>query len=302
MVLCIIALFVFAAMGIFSAKYRGLAREALDCTIRTATLRPCASNLDERIKATIIAKVLNHSPKAAAFLHKNFQAISTLMVIIFFASTIYSGVSIYNYAVYGNCNGPQGGFCPLDVLTGGNKIPLTAIAPGVGPTLGNGSTTMVEVGCFTCPYTRQAEPAVKEFLLKHPEVKLEFRVMPLPNHENSFISAQSAFCGEEQGKFWPMHDALFSDADHSRPNLAKMAGAIGLDAGKFNSCLDSQASKDRVLSDESAAKAHGVYGTPTFFLNGSMLIGPQTLAKFEDALAGKNVTAGGGGNACPPPQ
>ncbi|MFH1107407.1 MAG: DsbA family protein [Candidatus Micrarchaeota archaeon] len=301
MVLCFIALFVFAVMGIFSARYRSLAREALDCTLRTATLRPCQGNLDERIKATVLAKLLNHSPAAARFLNRNFQAFSTLMVILFFASLAYSAVSVYNYAAYGNCNGPQGGFCPLDVLTGGNKMPLTQIPPGIGPTLGNGTVALVEVGCFTCPYTRGAEPALKEFLQGHPEVSLEFRVLPLPSHENSFISAQAAFCAEGQGKFWEMHDQLFKEADHSRENLVRMAGAIGLDADEFGYCLDSQASKDRVMQDEDAAKAHGIYGTPTFFLNGSILVGPQTLQKFEDALAGKNVTAGGGGNACPPP-
>ena len=58
MVLCFVALFVFAILGIFSAKYRLLAREALDCVVRTVTLRPCESKLDERLHSQIVAKLL----------------------------------------------------------------------------------------------------------------------------------------------------------------------------------------------------------------------------------------------------
>ncbi len=301
MVLCFVALFVFAVLGIFSAKYRTLAKEAFDCVLRTATLRPCESKLDERLKATLLAKILPHSPSTARFLNKNYQAMSILFTLLFFSSMAYSIYSTYNYAVYGNCNGPQStGFCAFDLVFGKKPSDIIPIAPGVGPTLGNGSVVLVEVGCYSCPYTRAAQPFLKQFLAKHPEVKLEFRVLPLPNHENSFISAQAAFCAEEKGKFWEMHDELFADKVHSRANLGKMAGKLGMGSTEFFACLDSERSKQRVEQDKQAGIAANIFGTPTFFLNGVILVGPQTSTQFENALAGKATNSTESGGFCPP--
>ena len=126
--------------------------------------------------------------------------------------------------------------------------------------------------------------------------------MPIPAHADSFKAAEAAFCADNQGKFWPYYDAEFATADHGRDSLLKMARDTGLDEAAFTSCLDSGASAARVRTDAQAGKDHGIYGTPTFFINGTILVGPQSLQKLEDALAGKaaNVTSSSGGS-CPPP-
>lgn len=123
MVLCFIALFVFGVMALFSARYRPLAREAFDCTLRKITLRPCASNLDERLKARSVAKLLRYSPRAARLLHKHFDLLSLAFTILFFVSLIYSALAVYNFYAFGNCNGyqsPEG--CILSDLSGGRVV------------------------------------------------------------------------------------------------------------------------------------------------------------------------------------
>ncbi len=305
MVLCFVALFVFAILGIFSAKYRVLAKEALDCVVRTVTLRPCESKLDERLHAKLVAKLLPIWPAGARLIHKNFQALSLLLVVVFFGSMIYSGVSVYNYWAYGNCNGPNSSeYCVFDAVLGA-KGPsgLKALPPGVGPTIGNGGIVMVEAGCFTCPFTKKTQPELTAFLQKHPEVKLEFRAFPIPSHANSSEAAVAAFCADAQGAFWPYYDALFNSTDYSRERLLSHAGTLGLNQSAFSVCLDSQAVKDRLQKDVDAGKAAGIYGTPTFFINGSSLVGPQTVKQFEDALAGKAaLLVAGEGGSCPPPE
>ncbi|MBI2445094.1 thioredoxin domain-containing protein [Candidatus Micrarchaeota archaeon] len=304
MVLCFVALFVFAILGVFSAKYRVLAKEALDCVVRTVTLRPCESKLDERLHAKIVAKLLPIWPAGARVIHKNFQAFSLLLVVIFFGSMIYSGISVYNYWAYGNCNGPNSSeYCVFDAVLGAKgPAGLKALAPGVGPTLGNGSITMVEAGCFTCPFTKKTQPELKVFLAKHPEVKLEFRAFPIPSHANSSEAALAAFCADEQGRFWPYHDLLFNGSDYSRETFLTYASASGLNQSAFSVCLDSQRVKDRLQKDVDAGKAAGIYGTPTFFVNGSAMVGPQSVKQFEDGLAGKAAAlVAGQGGSCPPP-
>ncbi len=304
MVLCFVALFVFAILGIFSAKYRALAGEAFDCVVRTVTLRPCESKLDERLHAKIVAKLLPVWPAGARVIHKNFQALSLLLVVVFFGSMIYSGVSVYNYWAYGNCNGPNSSeYCVFDAVLGAKgPAGLKPLEPGVGPTLGNGSITLVEAGCFTCPFTRKTQPELKAFLQKHSEVTLEFRAFPIPSHANSSEAAIAAFCADEQGAFWPYYDALFSEADFSRERFVQHAATLGLNSSAFFVCLDSSQVKDRLQKDVDAGIAAGIYGTPTFFINGSALVGPQTVKQFEDALAGKAAPLiAGEGGSCPPP-
>lgn len=305
MVLCFVALFVFAVLGIFSAKYRALAGEAFDCVVRTVTLRPCESRLDERLHAKIVAKLLPISPAAARLIHKNFQALSLLLVIVFFGSMIYSGVSVYNYWAYGNCNGPNSSeYCVFDAVLGAKgPAGLKALEPGVGPVLGNGSITLVEAGCFTCPFTRKTQAELRVFLAKHPEVKLEFRAFPIPSHPNSSETAIAAFCADDQNAFWPYYDRLFSDAGFSREKLVQHAATLGLNPSAFSACLNSQRAKDRLQKDVDAGKTAGIYGTPTFFMNGTALVGPQTVAQLEDALNGKAAPLiAGQGGSCPPPE
>ena len=109
--MCLVALFVFLVLSIFSAKYRPLARRALGCVAKKAILRKCDTGLDEEIKAGTIAGILKVSPRAAAFVFRHFEAFSVMFTVIFFASTIWAMRAIYYFIVYGNCNGPQGGPC-----------------------------------------------------------------------------------------------------------------------------------------------------------------------------------------------
>jgi thiol-disulfide isomerase/thioredoxin len=126
MVLCIIAMIIFGIMGIFSAKYRELAKESFECVFKTVQLKPCDSKLDQRIKSRLTAKLVNYSPWLAKQVYKYFEVLSWIFTIIFFASLAYSLYSIYNLIVLGTCE--PGSFCifnPGANLTGGNVCNIT---------------------------------------------------------------------------------------------------------------------------------------------------------------------------------
>jgi len=105
--ICLLALIVFAILGIFSVKYRALTKEAFDCTFRKITLRPCKTDLNTRIKTTIVGSLLPKAPRTAKIIYRYFTLLSILFTILLLISTFYTGKGLYNYAVYGNCNGPQ---------------------------------------------------------------------------------------------------------------------------------------------------------------------------------------------------
>lgn len=114
MVLCLLALPVFAILGIFSLKYRKLTKDALDCLFRTVTLRKCTSGLDDRIRADITGTFLKFHPPTAKFFYKNYKIISWIILILFLWSIYAGGVGFYNYSKYGNCNGKDSAaFCVI---------------------------------------------------------------------------------------------------------------------------------------------------------------------------------------------
>jgi hypothetical protein len=123
MVLCWLALPVFAVLAIFSAKYRRLTAESLECLFKTATFRKCSSGLDDRIKSQITGKLLKFSPRSAGFFYKNYKIISLIFLVVFIWSTWVSAVAIYNYVEHGNCNGPEdpNGFCIIDSVVGSEQ-------------------------------------------------------------------------------------------------------------------------------------------------------------------------------------
>ncbi len=120
MVLCFIALPIFLLLGIFSVKYRILARDAFECIGRTITFRKCKSQLDERIKSHLTGKIIKISPKFGMFIYRKFQIISIIFIILMIASLFFSITGLFNYLKYGNCYGPgeNSYFCPYADLFG----------------------------------------------------------------------------------------------------------------------------------------------------------------------------------------
>jgi len=294
MVICIIGFIVFGILGIFSANYRKLAKEAFHCVYRMATLRPCETGFDQRMKASITSKVMGISPSAGRFVFKNFELISLTLVLVFAASTVAIGYGLYNYWAFGNCNGPQpSAFCVFNEIAGNNKVSIKDVSIANHPVRGNQAApiNIIEFACLQCPYSKEAEPALKQVLDRYPDkVKLTFFFFPLPQHRNGQLAARAALCANEQGKFWEYHDLLFEkqstfnnsiDANTAASNMKLYAEQIGLNSTKFNDCLDNSKTQKNVLDDYETGKKLGLQGTPTFFIGEQELVGPQSFETFK---------------------
>ena len=119
MVICIVALPVFAILGLFSLKYRVLTKEAFHCLFETVQLKPCNSGLDNRIKSKFSAKLM-WWPGLARFFYKYFAWLAWIFVFLLVVSMVLSAYGIYNYAKYGNCNGADSnGVCVLGEIEQG---------------------------------------------------------------------------------------------------------------------------------------------------------------------------------------
>ena len=70
---------------------------------------------------------------------------------------------------------------------------------------------IVEFSDFQCPFCARAYPTMKALLEKYGDkVSLEYRHYPLSFHPYAQKAAEASECAGEQGKFWEMHDKMFS--------------------------------------------------------------------------------------------
>jgi protein-disulfide isomerase len=148
---------------------------------------------------------------------------------------------------------------------------------------------VIEFFDYQCPFCSSAVPALEEALKSHPgDVQLILKHDPLPIHHDSLLAHQAALAAGEQGKFWEMHDLLFAHQHKVKPqDLLEYARQLHLDVRRFQERLESGYYKPAVEQDMALAKALGVDGTPTFFINGQKLTGVQSVARLRGALEGK---------------
>ena len=159
---------------------------------------------------------------------------------------------------------------------------------GDAPVKGSASATvtLIEFSDFQCPFCSRVNPTLKQIEDEYKgKVKIAFRNLPLPFHDKAHLAAEAALAAHEQGKFWPMHDKLFANQQAlDRPSLDKYAQELGLNMSKFTAALDSGKFKDKVDQDAKEGGSFGATGTPTFFINGTRLVGAQPVDKFKAVI------------------
>ncbi len=176
------------------------------------------------------------------------------------------------------------------------KIPL-----GDSPARGGKApkVTLIAFSEFQCPFcARAASTALEEVAKSYgDDLRVVFKHRPLAFHDRALPAALAAEAAGEQGKFWEMHDKLFSGhcGVNPRPDcnqqkvldpatLEKYATELGLDLSRWKAAMAGSRAKSRVDADQKLADQFGVRGTPTFFVNGRALVGAQPAERFRSLI------------------
>ena len=86
-------------------------------------------------------------------------------------------------------------------------------------------------------------------------------------HGDAFAAAEAAACAAEQGRFWPMRDALFENSRNlTREGFLDAARAAGVRPAPFERCLAAHAHAAEVRADMKVASSVRLSGTPAFFV------------------------------------
>jgi protein-disulfide isomerase len=167
--------------------------------------------------------------------------------------------------------------------------PRAKIDPVGGPTKGPEAApiTIIEYADYQCPYCTRANAALKQVEERYAgKVRIVFRDFPLTQiHPNAAKAAEAGACANEQGKFWPMHDKLFANQTKlGVPDLKQHATELSLDAEAFGTCLDSGKHAADVKKSLEEGQRLGLSGTPSFFINGRLLVGAQPFEGFAQVI------------------
>ena len=135
---------------------------------------------------------------------------------------------------------------------------------------------------FTCGFCKKSREVIHQVLQKHPDkVRLVYR--HFSRNEMDEKAGMAAECAGDQNKFWQMYDTIYSD-DESSFNFQAYAQKIGVNVAQFNQCLNSNKYLNKVSADTEMGRTLGVQGTPTFVVNGEMMVGFRPLQSFETAI------------------
>ncbi len=159
----------------------------------------------------------------------------------------------------------------------------------------NAKVVVEEFSDFQCPYcgifATTAEIRLREEYIKPGRILFVFRAFPIVDKfvsggNESHLAALAAFCAGDQNMFWEYHDYLFrnqsgeNQGNFNSARLQAFAAQLHLDSLKFNQCLSNQTRLDVLNADIQRGNALRLNGTPTFFVNGSLVSGDDTDFQF----------------------
>jgi protein-disulfide isomerase/uncharacterized membrane protein len=143
---------------------------------------------------------------------------------------------------------------------------------------------VVEYADFLCPMCRNVAGAFNAYLpgsggrvgvyFKNYHLDAECNPNVRPTvHPGACLLALAGICAQDQGRFWPFHDAVFGSQlnNPQQPDVLRLAGQAGLDVAALQACLDGGTARARLNAQISEGKNAGVDATPTLFINGKRL-------------------------------
>ena len=158
---------------------------------------------------------------------------------------------------------------------------------------------VIEYADYQCPACQSFDvvefPYVKERLIQTGRVRWVYRDFPLDvPHKWTRLSAHSAACANDQGKYWEQHSSLYeaqpewSGSNDAGDMFRDFAQTNGMDVAKYDACMSSLKYAGRIQASSDEGLRLGVNSTPSFIIGGRLYAGVQPydrLRALVDSLA-----------------
>jgi protein-disulfide isomerase len=157
---------------------------------------------------------------------------------------------------------------------------------------------ITEYADYQCPFCQTFAtlqmPTIDERLIKTGRLRWRYRDFPLPQHPYSRVASHAAACGDEQGKFWPLHERIYegqsewSASSDAASIFRRYAGEVGLDVGKYDACMSAGKYAGRIQASHDEGVRVGVSSTPTLLVGGRLYQGrfdSDAITRLVDSLS-----------------
>lgn len=190
----------------------------------------------------------------------------------------------------------------LGIEAGGGRFAFQGL-PARGLTLGNPNAPIQieEFTDFQCPFCGKAHNVMLQLVGRYPDkIRLTHRDYPLdqecnphinrPFHPDACRAALYARCAAKENRFWQLDEAMFRYNKYlQKENIAAYASEAGLKMKTLDECVADPKTRAEILGDINEGHDRGVTATPTFFVNGELIVGFRPIefweAKIQELLA-----------------
>jgi protein-disulfide isomerase len=137
----------------------------------------------------------------------------------------------------------------------------------------NGDVTVVEFFDYNCGFCRRAMPEVVKLIDNDDQVKLVLKELPIFG-EDSEAAAKGALAAHRQGKYFEMHQKLFSEPGKAnKDKVLRVANELGLDVPQLEKDMESEEIQEDLNEARELAQKLGLQGTPLYLIGDRIIPG-----------------------------
>jgi protein-disulfide isomerase len=137
----------------------------------------------------------------------------------------------------------------------------------------NGDVNVVEFFDYNCPYCRHALPDVLKLINEDGKVRLVLKELPILS-DDSVAAARLALAANKQGKYFEMHQKLFSEPGKADKDKALQIGnELRLDIDQLQKDAQDPDIKKALDEAKELAQKLDLKGTPMFLIGDRVIAG-----------------------------
>ena len=169
------------------------------------------------------------------------------------------------------------------LLTYKDEVFKKANDPQVGNAKGN--VTIVEFMDYNCGWCKKSVGEIQSLVTSDKEIKVIFKEFPIFG-EHSEYAARAALAAEKQGKYWQLHQAMFTHEGQVTTDVVnQLAEAQGLDMTKLQTDIASKEISEHIAANMQLGKDLAINGTPAFVIDDKVYGGYLTMDGLTTAIA-----------------
>lgn len=163
--------------------------------------------------------------------------------------------------------------------------PRAPVPAGIQQYYKPGKINVIEFADYECPFCRKLHPTLKKLVAEYGDrVSFARLNMPLPRHPQAAFAAKAAICASAQGREDAAADALFEAEDLSEANVRRLVLGLGVEPKKFDACVRSPATAERITRESQILRDAGFQGLPTTYIGSKQIVGAYGEDVFREAF------------------